>query len=1297
MKPIGGMFLDCAPADQPQGTYRRALNIVLNRLKGAVAVEGGTAFEFTGPANMVPVASVLIDASNIAVLFAKSDSTAGMDIGVFNETTGVYTQKYHSLTRELSLDHPIKIIAYRNYRNDRIIVWTDGIYKPSIYNIDTPFTDESMMDLFPTAVVPEMAVTVAEGSGNLPAGSYYFAIAYEMADGFLTDYLCISNPIPIFTPELGDNNWRGGGTPGETTNMGVKLTLSDMDLRYTKFRVAVVSYINGVYAARETSAYYLQGSTEVVISDLNNTVDILLEDVTINRANYTKAETLTYENRKLFMGGVAITDFPDYQPYANDIKVRWTSKYTPIDTPVTESFKDGSVCVYDKGFMPGEVYSLYIAWLLNDGSYSQAFHIPGRLKTNLTNGGSAFSEDIRIDVLDNGTYGYSVADLEMDLIVNPNAKYFHTRDGSTVSGEMSYWENEEKYPANFPNSYTGAVLANANIRHHRFPTFAKISTSYGGGHSIPMLAGGGSTALTLGLKLHNVPVPASIAGLVQGFEIFYVKRTYNNSLVSAMTYLMLEGAYLTSPPSTTFPLDPYGYSIVARLFCPDLQKNEEYPAIAADYIRLEEEITIQSPYYSYPIGLPDASLNFLRGADLQKNIMSVNQHEYVPFTPDKYQESGLKVTCDQANSWIYNFQGVNPSEYMMVPITINAFRTNVYTGLFYQQLINTGKQFFTRDSASMDPALVNGVNCLWATVGYSDGIYGGDIYTSRFSHYTNIYASGGTSKQRKHYVMPYWSHSNLGLRVEGTEYGEKFLSMDALGTYPSLTGIDYGTAPSDLLPDAEFKVDNYIKVYDDYSKSNELNMVYPYVYGDNNISSFPNRIISSQPIQAEDTGGSLRKFLPLDYYEMPKNRGPITNLEGYNGMLLIHMEDSLYKTTGKVQLQSDQEAVVIGSGNIFGIEPTEIITIPGGYAGCRHPFAANVSKAGYFFIDERAAKMFILRESMDEVSNVGLRNFFEENLQFQLLKDLRTYLNTWDDQGELYNDNAFSPFGVGYIVTFDDRYLRLIVTKRDFRVVSPGTGSLLDISYKMRGGAICTKSGSSRVTLASLVTAGYLEDNSFTLSYDMVTQKWASFHSYLPTFMCSSKRHFYGAITPINSVAANFYRFNEDYQNGNYMGIAVKPSWIDATFPDKAGQHSITSSISWTSAVLDANGSPDFYRTWDRMLIYNTHQCSGWRSIDSAGTGRNSRFTGGRWHFNDFRDMTSTVGSAPPVNNPVQRDHELLVDISGNPVNIDTGKSWNLRKRFIDTYCIIRLEHTNTNPGIVYLYDLETSGRPVVR
>jgi hypothetical protein len=190
--------------------------------------------------------------------------------------------------------------------------------------------------------------------------------------------------------------------------------------------------------------------------------------------------------------------------------------------------------------------------------------------------------------------------------------------------------------------------------------------------------------------------------------------------------------------------------------------------------------------------------------------------------------------------------------------------------------------------------------------------------------------------------------------------------------------------------------------------------------------------------------------------------------------------------------------------------------------------------------------------------------------------------------------------------------------------------------------------------------------------------------------MCTTKKNFYGSKVGSSDV----YRHNIDADKGRYYGDAVQPSWIDITLPDPSAADLLTSSISWEGKYLNTSGTPVFLKTFDRMLIYNSYQASPWTTIVTSGVGRNSRYVAGRWYFNEFRDMVTLNGNE---NLPILRGYDLLTFADGNPVNLNMAKLWHQRKRFIDTYAIIRLGFSNTTPADVYLYDLESTGRQAVR
>jgi hypothetical protein len=193
---------------------------------------------------------------------------------------------------------------------------------------------------------------------------------------------------------------------------------------------------------------------------------------------------------------------------------------------------------------------------------------------------------------------------------------------------------------------------------------------------------------------------------------------------------------------------------------------------------------------------------------------------------------------------------------------------------------------------------------------------------------------------------------------------------------------------------------------------------------DNFLDAFPYRIIRSQSYGQEDKTMSLKEFKTNDYYEMPKNRGVITNIEGVGKQLLIHHEHAIFKTTTKDVIATDSATATLGTGDIFNFAPTELITTENGYAGTQHLSSTLISKVGYSFVDVEQGKVFLVGNELNEISNKGMRKWFRDNL---------TFLNTAVEN----NDTAFNIGGSGFTTAFDEENNRIILSKKDLKLKTP--------------------------------------------------------------------------------------------------------------------------------------------------------------------------------------------------------------------------------------------------------------------
>ena len=138
----------------------------------------------------------------------------------------------------------------------------------------------------------------------------------------------------------------------------------------------------------------------------------------------------------------------------------------------TGSAKSPNYYLHNKSFLRDEVYALGIYGIMNDGTNTPVFHIPGResivtdldeftVVTTVVDPLTEIAlEDVRHLGFDTITddIGYGVGIVLRWLV-------FNTAD---VSGVMSYWESDIDYPTDVDCTDV-RIYPDGPIRHHKFP------------------------------------------------------------------------------------------------------------------------------------------------------------------------------------------------------------------------------------------------------------------------------------------------------------------------------------------------------------------------------------------------------------------------------------------------------------------------------------------------------------------------------------------------------------------------------------------------------------------------------------------------------------------------------------------------------------------------------------------------------------------------------------------------------------------------------------------------------------
>jgi len=132
------------------------------------------------------------------------------------------------------------------------------------------------------------------------------------------------------------------------------------------------------------------------------------------------------------------------------------------------------------------------------------------------------------------------------------AKLFHFSGAADAETGMGYWENaNEDYPSTEDwdiwevvagsGQDTGRTLQGQKVRHHRFPDNYS-NTVFDGTDTDP-------NARALGFKLTNVQIPNDLAAEVIGFKVYYAKRTDNNKTILDQGEFIYAGLDISTPAS----------------------------------------------------------------------------------------------------------------------------------------------------------------------------------------------------------------------------------------------------------------------------------------------------------------------------------------------------------------------------------------------------------------------------------------------------------------------------------------------------------------------------------------------------------------------------------------------------------------------------------------------------------------------------------------------------------------------------------------------------------------------------
>lgn len=280
-----------------------------------------------------------------------------------------------------SIDRPIHGDYIYNYKEELIITFTEGISdnanETRIINLTNPLYDDNQaqsikledsditnFNLIPNVLYPELKTVINDG-GNLPTGTYQFAIKYKLNDGTYTNY------SPLTTTVIICGNYEEDYPVGIEINKNITISFDSKGITYKECRFAIVYIDEASQRVFETEDIPIVNPTTThIVNELSHLASISLDDVFIKTVSYIKDNTLVNFNNRLIRGNVKTLDYTELDKELKDFTEN------NLDVALTWKPTDDYINTTNRYFKSGEVYLLYAGYYDYKGDLVNIHHIP---------------------------------------------------------------------------------------------------------------------------------------------------------------------------------------------------------------------------------------------------------------------------------------------------------------------------------------------------------------------------------------------------------------------------------------------------------------------------------------------------------------------------------------------------------------------------------------------------------------------------------------------------------------------------------------------------------------------------------------------------------------------------------------------------------------------------------------------------------------------------------------------------------------------------------------------------------
>ena len=954
-------------------------------------------------------------------------------------------------------------------------------------------------------------------------------------------------------------------------NKSIEITVNDIDSNYKFYQLAVIKKTSGNNTVTEVSTTEIihTSQSKYVYSREKDLGTISLEEILIDNEQIDICKTIIQTEKRLFFAGTKKSNSLDYgvmQRAAMLITTNWICEETPHLNDVDDVNYEKLVSEAENTYLKDEVYAFGIQGVLRNGTKTPVFHIPGRKQIQR---GNTNYEDLiaagNAQVNDNRELMRTLFDENDDnWDVDLNALYedSHNKDNTFLRenyknkrwaiyntaiyqgfvtaqnpdkiihyGEMAYYESyDTKYPVLYDknNELVFGGDSDTPIRHHRFPS-----------HDILPHHG------KLQIRFNLSAFYAEIDGLypdVVGWEIVQAQRTEDNKTV------LDNGIITQNEVWNTFSYNLYD-SRLGRFYSPktlfkkenllgthikinSLFKQNNTTAVLFKHQLINWYNQNEPPCPPHILDAENAGNvwnTFYTNNNLPYELMQVPYRSYhIPYnlkTIDSYYIDPAPVInlpsytqstnkgVDFLDNRNYNFSPhcfvviSENGEYLndiTLPNTTTKFELEAYASIKADKSVydNLYIQRYWRPDQVLngDVCIVAGGDCFNSKIVFEisnlkDELAEGYIswirlvsfvieseLNANLRYFTSIYPFGDTEDWDRDF--------NCGLSYTD----DFFRSMPVVDKKHNIVGFY-----SDRFNRTCKEYFGYNSDFD-YFPVGKLyyGLPFNFDYKKGEPADSPNIIYYSEIGNPYDTEDYFRIVKPNNYVIIDSEVGTITKLILDNDRLFVLCSKGLLFLPLKTQVMKSNEGNVhLGTGEFLSIPPKKIGNVDINFNGSEYEQSVVTTEVGTFYAN--AEKVLLLSgEQVIDIGSLKLKAYFANNLTMLLNKEMGSYFNAKMDIREVFIN-----------ATYDKLNKRIILIKRDFSLSEKGRDVVNRFTVTNNYTQLLFDEQPFDYATLAVDNELLFEEQSFTLSFSLLLNRWIAFHAYEELFAIYNENNVY--------------------------------------------------------------------------------------------------------------------------------------------------------------------------------------------